>query len=338
MGIKLCQVGLGYWGRNLLRNLSALGHLAVAYDLNEKTVDKYRKDSVYRDIKFGTNYTECLDRLDINGVVIATPPDSHYQIALMCLNKGKHVFVEKPLTLLPKESKALVRLAKEKNLVLSVGHIFLYSPEIIKLKEVINSEAFGAVKYIYTQRLNLGKIQECGVVFDLAAHDISIVDYLLDDYCVETKVSAKSHIIAGVEDVAFISMNYSKGTFCNLHLSWLDPSKIRNLTVVGDKQMAVCDSTNKKVDVYNSSVDIMERSKTSNESFGSHLLSYSYGDVISKYIENTEPMKLELEDFVSCIKTGEIPVANGDVGSSVVRVMDAMKSSMMKDSGWTPII
>jgi len=337
MSINFLQIGLGYWGTNILRNLNVLGALTAACDNDESTLSKYKEDPIYSGVKFSTDYSECLDTLDIQAVAIVTPPSTHFKIALDCLNRGKDVFIEKPMTLVPEEAEELVRVAELKSLVIGVGHIFLYSPEIIKLKEVITSEDFGDIKYIYTQRLNLGKVQNCGVIFDLSAHDISIVDYLLDDHCVETKVVAKSHIVDGVEDVAFISMNYSKGTFCNLHLSWLDPSKIRNLTVVGSKQMVICNSADKKVDIYNSSIDIEERSNISNKSYADHLLSYKYGDVISKYIENTEPMKLELEDFISCVETGGTPVADGNVGLSVVKTMTAMKKALVNGGGWEKV-
>lgn len=337
MSIKFSQIGIGYWGVNILRNLNALDVLKSAYDTNKNIVVKYKENPAYNGINFGLDYTECLNDPEIQAVAIITPPNTHYNIARECLNAGKSVFIEKPMTLIPEESEELVKIAKEKNLVIGVGHIFLYSPEIIKLKEVITSDDFGVIKYIYTQRLNLGKVQNCGVILDLSAHDISILDYLLDDYCVETKVVAKSHVIPGVEDVAFISMNYSKGVFCNLHLSWLDPLKVRNLIVVGSKQMAVCDSIDKKVDIYNSSVDIEERSNISNKSYADHLLSYKYGDVVSKYIENTEPMKLELEDFISCVETGKMPIANGDVGLSVVKTMNAMKKALKNNSGWEKV-
>ena len=188
MEVRLAQIGLGYWGRNLFRNLTTMGILSTAYDLNEDLLDGYRYDPIYSGIVFDTDYTQCLGMCDISGVVIATPPNTHYSIAKACLNNGKHCFIEKPMTLSSKESEELVSLAKERDLILMVGHIFLYSAEIIKLKEVIDSEDFGEVRYIYTQRLNLGKIQDCGVVFDLSAHDISILNYLLDDQCISTMV------------------------------------------------------------------------------------------------------------------------------------------------------
>lgn len=329
---KIALVGLGYWGPNLLRNFNSLGVIKRAHDLDESKLNKFRSDPNYNNIIFSSDYTESLKDSDIKGIVIATPPKSHHKIAIDTLKAGKHVFIEKPMTLDVKESEEIVAIAKEKNLIVLVGHIFLYSPEILKLKEIISSEDFGDIQYLYTRRLNLGKIQDCGVTWDLAPHDISIFDYLLDKTCTSVQVTTQNHVIKA-NDVAFINMYYG-GILCHMHLSWLDPLKVRQTVVVGSKQMVVCDSMSKKIKIYNNSVDIDKRSQVSNSSYANHLLSYNYGDVISPYIEGGEPMLDECKDFINCIEMGGTPVASGELGLSVVRTLDAMCKSERGGGKW----
>ncbi len=335
--MKVAVVGAGYWGKNLIRTFNNLGALVSVFDTSESILDAYRNDSAYSDVEFGTDFTRCLDRWDIDGIVISTPPDTHYAIAEKALSHGKHVFVEKPMTLDEDSSQKLVGLAKEKDLVLMVGHIFLYSPEILKLKEIITSDDFGDVHYAYTQRLNLGKIQDCGVIMDLAPHDVSILDFLFSDTCEGTKVTADSHVIDDIEDVAFVTLKYKKGMLAHLHLSWLDPLKVRNTVIVGTKQMVVCDSGGKKIDIYNSTVDLEVRKDISNISYANHLLSYKYGDVISPYIDNVEPMRAEASEFLRCMESGDTPLADGVMGLNVVKTILAMKESLIKNGEWVEV-
>jgi predicted dehydrogenase len=338
INMNLILVGLGYWGPNLLRTFNNLGVLRAAYDMDAMKLEKFKSDPIYSNVVFDTDWErtirpEYADAVD--GVIIATPPDTHYGIAMKALRAGKHVFIEKPMTLDVAEAEEIVALAKEKKLIVLVGHIFLYSPEILKLKEIVSSEDFGDILYVYTQRLNLGQIQvPANVIEDLAPHDISILNYILEDECEFVLASAQSHVIDGSEDVAFINMKFKKGTTAHLHLSWLDPLKIRNTVVVGSKQMVVCDSGAKKIDIYNKSVDIDERCKVSNLSYARHLMSYKYGDVLSPYIDGAEPMIDEARAFTNSITTGNQPLASGDLGVDVVRVLAAMQRSLKGGQRW----
>ena len=206
--MNVALVGLGYWGPNLLRTFDSLGVLHSAFDFDFDKLLKYA-DS-YKHVGFGVDHTEILDDPEIDALVIATPPDTHYRIAKQALEHGKHVFVEKPLTLSSSEAIELNSLAISLNRVLFVGHIFLYSPEIIKLKEIVMSEDFGDIQYIYLKRLNLGKLQEpANVIEDLAPHDISILDFILEKSCTEVQAIAKSHVLT-TEDVAFINVKYDE--------------------------------------------------------------------------------------------------------------------------------
>ena len=336
--MKVVLVGLGYWGPNLFRTFFNMGVLAGAFDLNEKVLKHFTSNKQYRDVFFGTDWEKCLGRADVDGVVIATPPHTHYEIADKCLKAGKHVFIEKPMTLDIEEAEELHSTSEKVGKIIMVGHIFLYSPEILKLKKIVRAEEFGKIYCIYTKRLNLGKIQSpANVIEDLAPHDISILDYLLDSTCSEVQVFAKSHITGQSEDVAFINMRYNGGPICNLHLSWLDPLKVRNLVVVGEHQMAVCNSNPKEITLYNKSVDINEEEMRANKSFASHMMVYTYGNAIIPYIENYEPMKKECEAFVKAMETGEPPLASSAVGVSVVKTLSAMQSSLKSNGKWVKV-
>ena len=337
--MKVALVGLGYWGPNLFRTFFNMGVLAGAFDLNEKVLKYFADNKQYRDVFFETDWERCLGRADVDGVVIATPPHTHHEIAKKCLEEGKHVFIEKPMTLDIKEAEELHSIAEGLGKIIMVGHIFLYSPEILKLKEIICTEEFGKIYCIYTKRLNLGKIQSpANVIEDLAPHDISILDYLLDSTCSEVQVFAKSHITGRSEDVAFINMRYNGGPICNLHLSWLDPLKVRNLVVVGEHQMAVCNSNPKEITLYNKSVDLKTEEMKASKSFAAHMMVYKYGDAVIPYIENYEPMRKECEAFMEAMETGIPPLASSEVGVNVVRTLNAMQTSLKNDGEWVKVL
>jgi predicted dehydrogenase len=333
MNTKIVQVGCGIWGKNLLRTLNSLNVLSGVFDLDKESLINFTKQKIYRGVYFDTDWEKCLDRDEVKGVVIATPPKNHFEIAMKALQHDKHIFVEKPIATSLEEAEAIVKYAKSKNLIVMVGHIFLYAPEILKLKEIINSEAFGKVHYVYTQRLNLGQIQSCGVLSDLLPHDISIIDFLLDRTCNSVSAFGMKNVLTNVEDVAFVIMDYGDDIKAHLHLSWLDPHKVRSTVVVGDKQMAVCDSINKTIAIYNKTVDLSKLQSETSLDYSRHLLSYKYGDVVYPYIETWEPLVKECQEFISCIEENRQPLSNGDVGVNVVKVLVAAQKSL-SDNGW----
>jgi len=333
---RVAIIGLGYWGPNLLRTFNNLDALAGAFDLDDKKVRKFAKDPAYNGVFFDTDWEKCLGRSDVDGMVIATPPDTHYKIAMTALEAGKHLFIEKPMTLDVKQAEKIIEQANASQRVVLVGHIFLYSSEIIKLKSIISSKKFGDVQYIYTQRLNLGKVQSpANVIEDLAPHDISILNYLLDSTCTEAQVTAKSHLI-DTEDVAFINLKYGD-VLCNLHLSWLDPLKVRNTVIVGTKQMAVCDSMEKSIHLYNKSVNVEKMESEMSESYSNYLMTYMYGDVLIPHIESSEPMKAECKEFLDCIDNKTTPLADGVLGLQVVRTLHAMQKSLKGNGKWVTV-
>ena len=333
---NLVLVGLGYWGPNLLRTFNSMGYIKAAVDKDVNKLNKFKSDPIYNNIAFVENWQQFLITSSIKGFIIATPPNTHYEIAKAALSSGKHVFIEKPMTLNPKESEELCIIAEEYGLVIMVGHIFLYSPEIVKLKELVSNENFGNIQYIYTTRLNLGKIQSpANVIDDLAPHDISILNYLLDSSCTKAQVIAKAHVI-DTEDVAFVNLKYGD-VLCNLHLSWLDPLKVRSTVVVGTKQMAVCDSMNKTIHLYNKGVDVEKLEGEMSNSYSNYLMTYRYGDVLIPHIENVEPMMTECREFINCVENKCQPLASGRLGLDVVKTLNAIRNSLSEDGKWVNV-
>jgi len=334
--MNLVLVGLGYWGPNLLRTFNSLGSVYAAVDNNIDRLNKFSSDPVYNGIKFEESWNKFLTDDKVDGFIIATPPNTHYEIAMAAILSNKHIFIEKPMALDPEEAATIVEAAALRDLVVMVGHIFLYSPEIIKLKGVITSKEFGDVQYIYTHRLNLGKVQRpVNVVDDLAPHDISILDYLLGEQCTAAQVTAESHVI-DTEDVAFVNLKYND-VLCHLHLSWLDPLKIRNIVVVGTRQMVVCDSMNKTINIYNTGIDVAKAESEMSESYSNYLMTYRYGDTLIPHIENFEPMKTECKDFIDCIESGNVPISSGRVGQSVVNTLNIIRKSLCSGGGWVSL-
>ena len=294
-------------------------------DIDSEKLKKVKEK--YPAIEITNSFEELLKNKEIDAVAIASTPSTHFSLAKKALIARKHVFCEKPFTLSFAESEELVKIAKEKNLTLMVGHTFMYAPAVNKLKQLIDSKKLGEIYYIYIRRLNLGLFQkDTNVLWDLAPHDISIVLFLLNSKPVSVSAIGYSHIIKGVEDVAFINIKFENGIFCNIHDSWLDPYKVRETVVVGSKQMAVFDDTEplKKIKVFERSVDKHD----SYESFGEFQLSYNYGDVHIPKIASGEPLKLELEHFVECVNSKKIPSSNGSFASNVVRIIEAAQKSI----------
>ncbi|GAH55288.1 unnamed protein product, partial [marine sediment metagenome] len=280
--IKVAVIGCGYWGPNLIRNFIQIPESKVKYccDLDEEKLKRIK--SLYPKPKTTQDYQEILNDPEVEAVAIATPVHTHFELAKEVLEAGKHVFVEKPLTRTSQQARELIRLARKKDKVLMVGHTFLYTAAVNKLKELIDSGELGDVLYISSQRRNLGLFQDdINVVWDLGTHDISVILYLLNHRLGEKEcrivATGQSHFLSENEDVAFITLNFADKIVANLHLSWLDPCKIRNMTVVGTRKMVVYDDieTLEKVKVYDKGVLVPDRYN----SYGEFQLSYRYGDI-----------------------------------------------------------
>jgi predicted dehydrogenase len=320
-------IGCGYWGPNLIRNFSQLTECDVLNiaDLNEKRLAHMK--ALYPGVEITTDYSAIINDPDIDAVAIATPVRSHYKFASEAIAAGKHVFVEKPLTASVEEAESLVALADRYNRKLMVGHTFEYTSAVRKMKEIIDSGELGEIYYINAQRLNLGLFQkDINVVWDLAPHDISIILYLLGREPEAVSTMGASHVNPSVEDVAVLTMHFPGDLIAFIQTSWLDPDKIRKMTVVGSRKMMVYDDVqpSEKIRIYDKGVEIPKHY----DSFAEFHYSYKYGDIIIPRIEGTEPLRTQLSHFVDAIRRDIRPLSDGRSGLRVVKILEAAQRSL----------
>ncbi|NQT46692.1 MAG: Gfo/Idh/MocA family oxidoreductase [Candidatus Omnitrophica bacterium] len=325
--IRVGIIGCGYWGPNLVRNFNQFSdsRAQACCDLNDSRLEHMRM--FYPGIETTNDYKELLKDPSIDAVCISTPIRTHYSIVKESLLSGKHVLVEKPMACSTKEAKDLIELAKRGDRVLMAGHTFLYAPAINKMKKIIESGDIGEVYYISSSRLNLGLFQQdINVVWDLAPHDLSIVNYLLSEEAVAVRATGFSHICKGIEDVAFLICEYPKGVIAHFHVSWLDPCKVRRLVVVGSKKMIVYDDLDPEepLKIYDKGITKQPYYDT----FGEFKLLYRHGDTHSPRVSNDEPLKLECMDFLESIKSKGSPRSGGESGLAVVKVLEAAQRSL----------
>ncbi len=330
-------VGLGYWGPNWVRNLhqSQAARRIIACDLDQKR--RAHVSQLYSDLETTSRYDDLLNDDDIEGIVVATPVGTHYAMAKRALEAGKSVLVEKPLATSNDEANDLVKTAREKKLVLMVGHTFEYSAPVQKMHDIIASGELGDVFYISSVRANLGLFQrDVNVTWDLATHDISIILNLMGGREPEAvSCQGESHYGHGVEDVAMLTLRFERNVIAFIHVSWLDPDKIRRTTVVGSRKMLVYDDTapQEKIRIYDKGVTAQKYYDT----FGEFQFSYRYGDIQIPRIEEKEPLFCECEHFVKCIKSGETPNTDGVNGARVVAVLEAANYSLRRGGLMVPL-
>jgi predicted dehydrogenase len=314
-------IGCGYWGPNLLRNLSQLPISKVKYccDLDDARLNHMK--ALYPQVTTTKRFQDLIEDEEVEAVAIATPVSTHYSLAKACLEGGKHVLVEKPLAGSIAEAEELNRIANEQDLILFAGHTFVYNAAVQKMKELVEAGELGETYYVSSVRVNLGLFQEdINVIWDLAPHDISILNYIFGREPVTVSTFARSYIRPGIEDVAFLTLQYPHGVVAHIHVSWLDPCKIRRTTLVGSKKMLVYDDTSalEKIRVYDKGVTIQPHYDT----FGEFQLAYRFGDIIVPKINDVEPLKVECIHFIECIRDGTQPNSNGKAGLSVVKVVE----------------
>jgi predicted dehydrogenase len=319
---RIAVVGYGYWGSKHVRIFSSLPEVDVTVvDAVEERLAEAA--AYYPAARFARSLEEALDQVD--AVVVATPPSAHCALSTLALEAGKHVLVEKPLTTSIEEAEILVESAARNECILMVGHTFEYNPAVRKLKEIIQSGALGRILYINAKRLSLGRYQrDVNVVWDLAPHDLSIVSYLLDDIPSACAVWADRNIGVRHADVAYLRLEFERAAaHAFVHVSWLNPNKVREVTVVGERKMAVYDdlSDNERIRVYDIGVDPNDIDETT----ASHAMPVSYrtGDITSPYIAFNEPLLLQDQHFVHCVRTGTQPDTPGQRGLDIVRVLAA---------------
>jgi predicted dehydrogenase len=325
--LKVRVIGCGYWGPNLIRNFLQLSESDVARvaDLDENRLKRMKE--LYPSIETTQDYMDIVADSKIDVVAVATPVHTHFKLASDALSARKHVFVEKPIAASVQEAEELVALAEENQRKLMVGHTFLYSAAVQKMKEIIDSGEFGEIFYINSQRLNLGLFQQhINVFWDLAPHDISMILYLLGQEPQTVSAIGASHINPAVEDVAILSMRFSDNQIAFIQTSWLDPDKIRKMTVAGSKKMLVYDDvqTTEKIRIYDKGVEKPRHYDT----YAEFHYSYKYGDIVIPKIEGAEPVRTELKHFIECIKNGNRPLSDGKSGLRVVKILEAAQKSL----------
>jgi predicted dehydrogenase len=321
--LALAVVGLGYWGPNLARNVHSAAGARLAWCCDADAGVRARLEPTFAGARFTDSLDELLADEDLDGVLLATPVNTHAELAVRVLEAGKHCFVEKPLAQSVAEAQRAVDAASKNGRILMVGHLLQYHPGVRKLAELVESGELGAVHYIYTNRLNLGQLRaDENALWSLGAHDVSVILDLAGEEPSELDAHGECYMRPGIEDVVFAYLRFPSGITAHLHLSWLDPHKERRLTVVGSRRMATFDDMEleRKLTIYDKGFD--EKA----DSWGEYIT--RSGDVTSPRIANAEPLRLECEHFIHCIQSGETPRSDGQSGLRVVRVLEGLQAAL----------
>jgi predicted dehydrogenase len=325
--INVGVVGCGYWGPNLIRNFRSLPDcgLKMMCDLSEERLAHMK--GLYPEVTGEKDYNHMLNGAGLDAVVIATAVKHHYPMAKASLLAGKHTLVEKPMAASSRECQELIAIAKEKGVVLMVDHTFLYSSAVRKIKEIVDWGDLGDIRYISARRLNLGLFQkDINVAWDLAPHDLSIILYLMGDQPLSVNCRGSAHVTPGVEDVACIYLHFPKNRSAVIHSSWLDPRKVREMTIVGSKRMLLYDdvATLEKIKIFDARVERPPHYDT----FAEFQYAYHYGDMYAPYVKLEEPLKVECQHFLDCIRGGKTPLTDGMQGLQLVNILEAASESL----------
>lgn len=328
--IRVSIVGCGHWGANYLRIFQFMDgvEMVSACDQSEKPLAKIQKQ--YPNVQILKEFSSVLEDSRTEAVVVATPASTHYELVKKSLLAGKHVLVEKPLALSVEEAKELVELAEKSKKILMVGHTFLYNPAIRKMKEYIDQGVLGKIYYLQATRTHLGLIRsDVSAVWDLAPHDISIFSYLLGKEAKKVSAVGTSHLNQSLEDVAFVNLFYDHDILGNIHISWVDSNKLRQVAVIGSKARILFDDLNplEKLRIFEKGVSIDKPYS----SFGEFQLLLRDGDIVSPKVEAEEPLQNACLDFIDSIRTGKKPLADGRNGLQVVRTMCAVQKSIERE-------
>jgi predicted dehydrogenase len=321
--LRIGVAGLGYWGPNLARNFASLPGSELAWCCDGSAEARARWAPAFPGARFTDSLDEMLADESLDAVALATPVPSHGPLSVRVLEAGKHCFVEKPMASSVAQAERSVAAAEAAGKVLMVGHLLEYHPGVGKLKEIAASGELGDIRYIYSNRLNLGKIRtDENALWSLGAHDISVVLHLAEEEPHEMAARGESYMQQGIEDVVFCFLRFPSGLAAHLHLSWLDPHKERRFTVVGSRRMATFDDMDleRKVTVYDKGFD-----ETAG-SYGEYIT--RTGDIYSPRIANREPLRLECEHFVECAREGRAPRSDGAAGLRVVRVLEQLQAAL----------
>jgi len=328
--LNLAVVGCGYWGPNLIRNFYYLSECNVKTACDPDTSRLEHMRYLYPAIQTTTAFDQVIDDKEIDAVAIATPVRFHYEMARKSLEAGKHTFIEKPMASSAAECLKLIEIAEKNRLTIVVGHTFIYSPPVRKIKEIIDHGSLGDIQYISARRLNLGLFQtDINVTWDLAPHDISIILYIMGKVPLAVNCQGKAHVNPDIEDVTSMTLNFENGGFATIQSSWLDPNKIREMTFVGSKRMLVYNDLEpaETIKIYDKRVETPPYYDT----FAEFHYSYHYGDMYSPYLKQYEPLKRECQHFLDCIKTGDRPESSAYDGLQVVQILEAASESLKRE-------
>jgi predicted dehydrogenase len=329
MTARVGIVGLGYWGPNLARNLSALENCELAWCCDASEASRAKYSAVHPEASFTAELDDLLADDSLDAVAITTPVPTHADLAERVLEAGKHCFVEKPLAQDAAAAERIAALAEDRGLVLMAGHLLAYHPGVRQLADLIAAGELGEVFYLYSQRVNLGKLRaDENALWSLGAHDVSVLLELAEGNPSEVSARGEAYLRDGVEDVVFAYIRFDNGLGAHLHLSWLDPHKMRKITVVGSERMATLDdmALDRKLTIWDKGFD------PSADTYGEYIT--RSGAVWSPAVPNDEPLRLECEHFVDCVLNGSRPRTDGAAGVRVVRVLEALQASL--DAGGAP--
>src|ERR1700741_2591045 len=320
-------VGCCYWGPNLVRNFKGLPdcHLRAMCDVSEARLAHMR--GLYPDVEGVTDFEVLLNGVGLDAVVVAAPVKHHYPLAKAALLAGKHTMIEKPMAASAAECEELIEIAEAKGLVLMVGHTFLYSAAVRKITEIVRAGDIGEIRYINSRRLNLGLFQkDINVAWDLAPHDISIILHVLGEFPETVNCQGNAHVTPGIEDITNISLSFANKRFATIQSSWLEPRKIRDMTIVGTRRMIVYDDIepHEKIRIY----DVRVERPPHYDTFADFHYSYHYGDSYIPHIQQEEPLKAECQHFLDCIERGAKPLTSGQEGLELVRILEAASGSL----------
>ena len=331
--LKIAQLSCGYWGPNLLRNFHQLPNAEVVMVAEASAERRKFVEKGFAGVRTVATAEEVFADPNVEAVVIATPAFTHYSLALAALKAGKHVFVEKPLATSVSEAREVLNYGAAQGLTVMAGHTFLFNPAVRRLKEILDSGELGDLFYIYSQRLNLGQLRsDVNAWWNLAPHDVSILVYLLNaSSACEVTATGMDYIQPGVEDVVFATMKWATGAVGQVHVSWLDPGKVRKMTLVGSRKMVVYDDmSDNKITIFDKGFDKIPRigDDMSFDQSGRPDLKMRSGDIHMPFISGEEPLRAEARHFVECVQTGAPPLSGGDHALQVVALLEAGQRSL----------
>ena len=327
--IKVGVIGYGYWGPNVVRNFCSRENVQVT-SVCDKDLSRLKPvKKMYPAIELINDYHDIINSNEIDAIAIVTPVSTHYDLAKKALRNGKHVFVEKPFTATVAQAEKLIELAEKKNLKIMVDHTFLFTGAVKKIRQVIDEGVLGDIYYYDSTRVNLGLFQhDVNVMWDLAPHDFSVMDYLIDEKPVAVNATGKAHVY-GYEDIAFITAHFQNNIVAHFNVNWLSPVKVRSTLLGCQKKMLVWNDVNvdEKIKIYDKGVKVKNR-----ESIYDLLVSYRSGDIWTPKVEQQEALGLETEYFVDCIVNDNVPINDGHAGLQVVKMLNACDKSL-KNNG-----